>query len=106
MASWSVLGVLLSRYPSLAARQTHIDNLVFGGAVVGPTALAAALAGIRSAWSVLIRHRPTVYLGRRSHLLVALAARRPLELTTQRSRVYARGSGIPSSAITVRSRVG
>ncbi|WP_395309723.1 MFS transporter [Mycobacterium sp. AMU20-3851] len=44
MASWSVLGVLLSLYPSLAARQTHIDNLVFGGAVVGATAFAAALA--------------------------------------------------------------
>lgn len=44
MASWSVLGVLLSLYPSLAARQTHIDNLVFGGAVVGTTAFAAAMA--------------------------------------------------------------
>lgn len=44
MASWSVLGVLLSLYPSLAARQTHIDNLVFGGAVVGTTAFAAVLA--------------------------------------------------------------
>lgn len=44
MASWSVLGVLLSLYPSLAARQTHIDNLVFGGAVVGATAFTAALA--------------------------------------------------------------
>lgn len=44
MASWSVLGVLLSLYPSLAARQSHIDNLVFGGAVVGATAFAAALA--------------------------------------------------------------
>ncbi|MEV3902975.1 MFS transporter [Mycobacterium sp. NPDC050551] len=44
MASWSVLGVLLSLYPSLAARQTHIDNLVFGGAVVGTTAFAAALS--------------------------------------------------------------
>ena len=44
MASWSVLGVLLSLYPSLAAQQTHIDNLVFGGAVVGTTAFAAALA--------------------------------------------------------------
>lgn len=42
MASWSVLGVLLSLYPSLAAQQTHIDNLVFGGAVVGTTAFAAA----------------------------------------------------------------
>jgi MFS family permease len=44
MASWSVLGVLLSLYPALAARQTHVDNLVFGGAVVGTTAFAAALA--------------------------------------------------------------
>ncbi|AFM19388.1 arabinose efflux permease family protein [Mycolicibacterium chubuense NBB4] len=44
MASWSVLGVLLSLYPSLAAQQTHIDNLVFGGAVVGTTAFSAALA--------------------------------------------------------------
>jgi len=44
MASWSVLGVLLSLYPSLAARQTHVDNLVFGGAVVGTQAFAAALA--------------------------------------------------------------
>lgn len=48
MASWSVLGVLLSLYPSLAARQTHIDNLVFGGAVVGTTAFAAALAQLAS----------------------------------------------------------
>jgi MFS family permease len=44
MASWSVLGVLLSLYPSLAAQQTHIHNLVFGGAVVGTTAFAAAVA--------------------------------------------------------------
>lgn len=44
MASWSVLGVLLSLYPSLAAQQTHIDNLVFGGGVVGTTAFAAAVA--------------------------------------------------------------
>ena len=44
MASWSVLGVLLSLYPSLAAHQTHVDNLVFGGAVVATTALSAALA--------------------------------------------------------------
>jgi MFS family permease len=43
-ASWSVLGVLLSLYPALAAEQTHVHNLVFGGAVVGTTAFAAALA--------------------------------------------------------------
>lgn len=43
MAAWSVLGVLLSLYPSLAARQTGIHNLVFGGAVVAATALSAAL---------------------------------------------------------------
>ncbi|WP_280333137.1 MFS transporter, partial [Nocardia wallacei] len=34
MAAWSVLGVLLSLYPSLAAEQTGVHNLVFGGAVV------------------------------------------------------------------------
>jgi MFS family permease len=44
MASWSVLGVLLSLYPSLAAHQTHIDNLLFAGGVVGATAFSAALA--------------------------------------------------------------
>lgn len=44
MASWSVLGVLLSLYPSLAAQQSHVQNLVFGGGVVGVTAFAAALA--------------------------------------------------------------
>lgn len=44
MASWSVLGVLLSLYPSLAAHETHIDNLVFAGGVVGVTAFAAAIA--------------------------------------------------------------
>lgn len=48
MASWSVLGVLLSLYPSLAARQMEINNLVFGGAVVGTTAFAAALAQLSS----------------------------------------------------------
>jgi MFS family permease len=44
MASWSVLGVLLSLYPTLAAQQTGMHNLVFGGAVVGTTAFAAAMA--------------------------------------------------------------
>ncbi|MGX1808083.1 MFS transporter [Nocardia sp. NPDC055321] len=43
MAAWSVLGVLLSLYPSLAAAQTGIHNLVFGGAVVASTALAGAI---------------------------------------------------------------
>lgn len=44
MASWSVLGVLLSLYPSLAAQQTNVHNLVFGGGVVGVTAFSAAMA--------------------------------------------------------------
>ncbi|MFF0544463.1 MFS transporter [Nocardia thailandica] len=44
MAAWSVLGVQLSLYPSLAAAETGVHNLVFGGAVVASTALAAALA--------------------------------------------------------------
>ncbi|MBL1078773.1 MFS transporter [Nocardia sp. 2] len=43
MAAWSVLGVLLSLYPSLAAAKTGVHNLVFGGAVVAATATAGAL---------------------------------------------------------------
>lgn len=43
MASWPVFGLLLSLYPALAAQRAHVDNLLFGGAVVGTTALAAAL---------------------------------------------------------------
>ncbi|MFC4126659.1 MFS transporter [Nocardia rhizosphaerae] len=42
MAAWSVLGVLLSLYPSLAAAETGMHNLVFGGAVVASTAFAGA----------------------------------------------------------------
>ncbi|AFU04029.1 MFS transporter [Nocardia brasiliensis] len=42
MAAWSVLGVLLSLYPSLASAETGIHNLVFGGAVVASTAVAGA----------------------------------------------------------------
>jgi len=49
MASWSVLGVLLSLYPTLAAKQTHIDNLLFAGGVVGTTAFSAALAQLAAA---------------------------------------------------------
>lgn len=44
MAAWSVLGVLLSLYPSLASAETGIHNLVFGGAVVASTAVAGAVA--------------------------------------------------------------
>ncbi|MDG3010515.1 MFS transporter [Rhodococcus sp. D2-41] len=44
MASWSVLGVLLSLFPSLAAQQTHLHSVVFGGAVVAVTVFSAALA--------------------------------------------------------------
>ncbi|MEV6136994.1 MFS transporter [Nocardia sp. NPDC051990] len=43
MAAWSVLGVLLSLYPSLASAETGIHNLVFGGAVVASTAVAGAM---------------------------------------------------------------
>lgn len=49
MAAWSVLGVLLSLYPSLAAHQTHIDNLLFAGGVVGVTAFSAALTQVAAA---------------------------------------------------------
>ncbi|WP_019929820.1 MFS transporter [Nocardia sp. BMG111209] len=49
MASWSVLGVLLSLYPSLAAQQTGVHNLVFGGAVVAATATSGALVQLVAA---------------------------------------------------------
>ncbi|WP_229683731.1 MFS transporter [Nocardia camponoti] len=59
MAAWSVLGVLLSLYPSLAAAKTGVHNLVFGGAVVAGTALAGATAqlfatGIRARKAAII----------------------------------------------------
>ncbi|GAA5055971.1 MFS transporter [Nocardia callitridis] len=59
MAAWSVLGVLLSLYPSLASQQTGIHNLIFGGAVVASTATAGALAqlfatGIPARWAAIV----------------------------------------------------
>ncbi|MFT4188818.1 MAG: MFS transporter [Aeromicrobium sp.] len=44
MASWSVLGVLLSLYPTLASVAVGADNLVFGGFIVGGSAAAAAVS--------------------------------------------------------------
>lgn len=44
MASWSVLGVLLSLFPTLAAEKTGVHNIMFGGAVVAVSAFAAAIA--------------------------------------------------------------
>ncbi|NUS43714.1 MAG: MFS transporter [Mycobacteriaceae bacterium] len=49
MAAWSVLGVLLSLYPSLASARTGIHNLVFGGAVVASTSVTTALAQLLAA---------------------------------------------------------
>lgn len=84
MASWSVLGVLLSLYPSLAAQQTHIDNLVFGGAVVGTTAFAAALAQL-AATRVPARHAAVIGdIG----MAVALLLTIPVLLTHQWPLVF------------------
>ncbi|EFQ83735.1 transporter, major facilitator family protein [Aeromicrobium marinum DSM 15272] len=46
MASWSVLGVFLSLFPTLAAESTGLRNLVFGGAVVAASSGAAVLSQI------------------------------------------------------------
>ncbi|WP_084467153.1 MFS transporter [Nocardia arthritidis] len=59
MAAWSVLGVLLSLYPSLATQQTGIHNLVFGGAVVASTALSGATVqlfatGVPARWAAIL----------------------------------------------------
>lgn len=42
MASWSVLGVYLSLFPTFAGVSTGIDSVVFGGAVVATMAASAA----------------------------------------------------------------
>lgn len=44
MASWSVLGVLLSLFPSLAEQHTEVRGVVFGGSVVATYAFSAAVA--------------------------------------------------------------
>lgn len=44
MASWSVLGVYLSLFPSFAGQRTHIHSLVFGGVAVAAMAGAAAVS--------------------------------------------------------------
>jgi MFS family permease len=44
MASWSVLGIYLSLFPSFAGQRTHIHSLVFGGVVVAAMAGAAAVS--------------------------------------------------------------
>lgn len=44
MASWSVLGVYLSLFPTFAGVSTHVHSLVFGGSVVAAMAGAAAVS--------------------------------------------------------------
>jgi MFS family permease len=44
MASWSVLGIYLSLFPSFAGQRTHIHGLVFGGVVVAAMTGAAAVS--------------------------------------------------------------
>jgi MFS family permease len=44
MASWSVLGIYLSLFPSFAGQRTQIHSLVFGGVVVAAMAGAAAVS--------------------------------------------------------------
>jgi MFS family permease len=44
MASWSVLGIYLSLFPSFAGQRTHIHSLVFGGVIVAAMTGAAAVS--------------------------------------------------------------
>lgn len=46
MASWSVLGVFLSLFPSIASAAVGTHDLVFAGGVVAVSALAAALSQV------------------------------------------------------------
>lgn len=60
MAAWSVLGLLLSLFPTLAAEKTGVLNLVFGGAVVAVSAFAAALVQLVT---TDIEARPSALIG-------------------------------------------
>lgn len=60
MASWSVLGVLLSLYPRIASEAIGATSVLFGGVVVGASAAASALSqAIGSRWPA----RPTAIVG-------------------------------------------
>ena len=51
MAAWSVLGVFLSLYPTIASRSIGADNVLFGAAVVGISAAAGGVAmAITGTW--------------------------------------------------------
>ncbi|MFC6012698.1 MFS transporter [Nocardia lasii] len=81
MAAWSVLGVLLSLYPSLAATETGVHNLVFGGVVVAGTALSGALAQLLATGIPARRAAVIGDLGMAASLLItipALATKEPV----------------------------
>lgn len=59
MAAWSVLGVLLSLFPTLAAEKTGVHNIIFGGSVVAVSAFTAALAQL----FVTLEARRTALIG-------------------------------------------
>ncbi len=60
MTAWSVLGVFLSLFPTIASIAVGTENLVFGGFVVGGTALMAAVS---QGWSAHWEARPTAIVG-------------------------------------------
>ncbi|MGW6727526.1 MFS transporter [Nocardia sp. NPDC055029] len=81
MAAWSVLGVLLSLYPSLAAAETGVHNLLFGGVVVASTAFAAAMVQLFATRIPARRAAIIGDLGMAAALLAtvpALATRQPV----------------------------
>lgn len=59
MAAWSVLGVFLSLFPSIAAHAVGTTNLLFGGSVVAVSAATAAVSQlVGSRWTA--RHAAVV----------------------------------------------
>ncbi|HEY6933422.1 MAG TPA: MFS transporter [Marmoricola sp.] len=58
MASWSVLGVYLSLFPSFAGQRTGLHGVVFGGVVVA--AMATASAASQAAGGRLLARRAAV----------------------------------------------
>jgi MFS family permease len=74
MAAWSVLGVFLSLFPSIAAHAVGTTNLLFGGSVVAiSAATAAASQAVGARWSA--RHAAVVGdLGTAVMLLVCIGS--------------------------------
>jgi MFS family permease len=74
MASWSVLGVFLSLFPTIAGDAVGTDNLVYGGGVVALTSGAAAISQQAASWTTSRTAAIVGDLGTAVFLVASIAA--------------------------------